>query len=372
MNIVLQYKKKTNKKTVYLLIIISQLFLLTSCEKKNIGPPDLSKKIERKVVKIAKDENIPSLELTITTENNIVHFNYSHKEVKKQSLYGVGSTTKYLSAVAIFKLIEEGKLELNDKVMDYITLTRPITGIENLTVKNLLNHTSGLSDYTKNPDWITKVMNDNAPKTFEEKASLVNDTLKNSGSFSYSNTNYLFLQEIVETVTNQAYDVYFNNFYANNNLSEIKMGIDENGLQAFFGQTEQASSDVSAWREYYGFDGGSFTDTKTLDSFLSKLYRDQSILESNTISKMEEWIDMEPMTIPIGNGIISEYGNGIMKLTYNADEYTGHFGSTLKYQSMVFYNQQKNISISIATNCSGRHYNNVFFQELIPAILDEL
>jgi D-alanyl-D-alanine carboxypeptidase len=358
--------------TTYLIILISQLFLITSCEKENIEPPNLSKKIEKKVVKIAKDKNIPSLELTITTDNEIVDFNYNHKEVKKQTIYGIGSTSKYLSTVAIFKLIENEKLKLDDKVADYIKLARPIAGIENLTVKNLLNHTSGLSDYTKNPDWMKNLMNDNAPKTFEEKVLLINDILENSGNFSYSNTNYLFLQKIVETVTDQPYNVYFNNFYASNNLSDIKMGIDENGLQAFFGQTEQASPDVSAWSEYYGFDGGAFTDTKTLDSFLTKLYRDKSILKSSTISEMEEWIEMEPMTIPIGNGIISEYGNGIMKLIYNGDEYIGHFGSTLKYQSMVFYNRKKNISISVATNCSGRHFNNVFFQELIPAILDEL
>ena len=358
--------------TTYLIILISQLFFITSCEKEDIESPNLSKKIEKKVVRIAKDKNIPSLELTITTENDVVDFNYNHQEVKKQAIYGIGSTTKYLSAVAIFKLIQDKKLKINDKVADYVTLTRPITGIENLTIKNLLNHTSGLSDYTKNPDWITRVMNDNSPKTFEEKVLLINDTLESRGSFSYSNTNYIFLQKIVETITDQTYNVYFNNFYANNNLSNIKMGIDENGLQAFFGQTEQSSPDVSAWREYYGFDGGAFTDTKTLDSFLTKLYRDKSILESSTMLEMEEWIEMEPMTIPIGNGIISKYGNGIMKLTYNGDEYTGHFGSTLKYQSMVFYNQKKNISISVATNCSGRHFNNVFFQELIPAILDEL
>ncbi len=53
-------------------------------------------------------------------------------------------------------------------------------------------------------------------------------------------------------------------------------------------------------------------------------------------------------------------------------EYIGHFGSTLKYQSMVIYNPEKNISISIVTNCSGKYFNNVFFQELIPARLDEL
>ena len=355
------------------IIIFVQLFLVTSCGKGITEPSNFSSKIEKKVIKIAKSKNIPSLEVTITTGKDVLDFNYNHEAVKKQTIYGIGSTTKYLSAILIFKLIEDEKLNINDKVTDYVNLTRQIKGVENLTVKNLLNHTSGLSDYTQNPDWMKSVMNNNAPKTFEEKVLLVEDTINYNGTFSYSNTNYLFLQEIVETITGESYEVAFNSFYSANNLSNIKMGFDESGLQAFFGQTEEASPDVSNWREYYGFDAGAFTDTKTLDDFLTKLYRDKSILKPSTISQMEEWISMESMTIPIGsNGKISEYGNGIMKLIYNEQEYIGHFGSTLKYQSMALFNIEKNISISIVSNCSGKHYNNVFFQELIPAILDEL
>jgi CubicO group peptidase (beta-lactamase class C family) len=358
--------------TLFLFTSISQLLFFIFCEKEYTEPPTFLKKIEKKVVKIAKNRNIPSLELTIRTENGIVDFYYNHKAVKKQSTYGIGSTTKFLSAVAIFKLIEDKKLRINDKVSDYLTLTRPIPGFESLTIKNLLNHTSGLADYTKNPGWMENLMDDNVPKTFEEKVSLIDETLENRGSFSYSNTNYIFLQKIVEILTDQPYDAYFNRFYASNGLSAIKMGIDETGLQAFFGQTDRESLDVSNWREHYGFDGGAFTDSKALDRFLTKLYRDKSLLEPKTIEEMNEWIEMDLMTIPIGNGIISAYGNGIMRLSYGGEAFIGHFGSTLKYQSMVFFNTKKNISISMVTNCSGRYYNNVFFQELIPAILDDL
>jgi D-alanyl-D-alanine carboxypeptidase len=358
--------------TTYLIILISQLFLTTSCEKETIEPPKLSNRIEKKVIRIAKEKNIPSLEVTINIGDDVIDFDYNHKEVEKQDIYGIGSTTKFLSSVLIFKLIEDEKLNIDDKVTEYINLTQAIVGIEKLTIKNLLNHTSGLSDYTKNPDWITRVMNKNAPKTFEEKMLLVSDTIKNNGSFSYSNTNYLFLEKIAEKVTNESYEIAFNNFYSKNNLSDIKMGFDENGLQAFFGQTEQASSNVSDLREYYGFDGGAFTYTKTLGNFLTKLFRDKSILKSRTLSEMKEWTEMGIMTIPIGSGKISEYGNGIMKLIYKEQEYIGHFGSTLKYQSMALYNSEKDISISLITNCSGKHFNNVFFQELIPVILDEL
>ena len=229
-----------------------------------------------------------------------------------------------------------------------------------------------MHDYTKNPDWMKNLMSNNAPETFNEKLLLIENTLNNKGNFTYSNTNYLFLEKIVESVTKKPFQEVFNKFYSKIDLPNIKIGVNEEGLEAYFGQTEKGSSKVSAWREYYGFDGGVYTNSKTLDTFLTKLYKDISILKPSTIAQMETWTKMEPMTIPIGSGVIYKYGYGVMKLTYNDQEYVGHPGGTLKYQSFVFYNAKKDISISVVSNCSGRYFNNIFFQELIPAILDEL
>jgi len=88
------------------------MLLVTSCGKGIVKPSNLSSKIEKKGIGIAKDKNIPSLELTITTEKEVLDFNYNHKEVKQQNIYGIGSTTKYLSSVLIFKLIEDKKLNI--------------------------------------------------------------------------------------------------------------------------------------------------------------------------------------------------------------------------------------------------------------------
>lgn len=87
---------------------------------------------------------------------------------------------------------------------------------------------------------------------------------------------------------------------------------------------------------------------------------------------MQEWIPMAPMDIPIGEGKIYSYGNGIMKLEYDGNTFMGHSGGTLKYQSFIFYNEQSDTTVIVLTNSSGRYYNNIFFQELIPTILDRL
>ncbi len=323
-------------------------------------------------MKIARERNIPSLALTITTRDDHLEVEYHNRHVQKQNIYGIGSATKFLSSVLVFKLIEEQKLALDDRIVQYVSLNEHISGTETVTVRNLLNHTGGLSDYTKDPQWIENVMNDEPPKTFEKKLSMVDQVLIKKDTFSYSNTHYLILEKIVESITGKPFNKAFNDFYEELGLSGIELRTTAPGLQAFFAQTDKASSDVSHWEEHYGFDAGVYSTPGELSRFLKLLFTDRSVLDQNTLSQMKEWIPMQQMSIPVGAGIISAYGNGIMKLSYNGKVYIGHSGGTLKYQSFVFFNEDDDIAVSITTNCSGRYYNNIFFQELIPAILGEL
>ncbi|TPN84737.1 serine hydrolase domain-containing protein [Aquimarina algicola] len=354
----------------YILILISHLFFNIF----HINTPSTNplKGIEKKVIRIAKNKNIPTLQVAIQTQDDKLSFDYCNKAVNQQSIYGIGSVTKLLVAVYIFKLVEEKKLDINDKVVQYIPPIKDIEGFDQIIIKNLLNHTSGLADYTKHPEWITSVTNHKTPTTFEEKAALVQKKITNAGTFVYSNTNYLILEQIIESVTNTTAALALNQFYTDIGFSDITMDIPKNGLQSFFAQTAESNADVSKWEEHYGYDGGIYSNAKTTNRFLQKLMIESSIIKPETFFAMQEWIAMKPMTIPIGKGIINQYGYGIMKLTYNDQEYIGHFGGTLKYQSLILFNPKNQTTLSIFTNCSGRHYNNIFFQELIPAILDEL
>ena len=87
------------KITISVTLIISQLFLITSCNDSTMKPLSLSSKVENKVVKIAKNRNIPSLELTITTNNDVINIDYNHKDVEKQTIYGDGGREEDKRAV---------------------------------------------------------------------------------------------------------------------------------------------------------------------------------------------------------------------------------------------------------------------------------
>lgn len=267
---------------------------------------------------------------------------------------------------------EQKKLDIHGTVVTYIDRSEigHIDGIETVTVLELLKHESGISDYANNPVWRQRIAANKAPAVFDEKIKLVVPERKSPGQFSYSNTNYLLLEKVIENVTTLSYVDAFNTYFKNIGFTII-MGSQAKNLQAFFAATKEKSSNVSALEEHYGFDGGAYTTPQELLNFFSALFGDQSILSQDSIALMQSWIPMVPQ-IPVGSAKIRLYGTGLMHLQTKNTSYVGHMGGTLKYQSFAFFNPKKDTIVVAMTNSSGRHYNNAFFQELIPSILDVL
>lgn len=330
------------------------------------------KKIKKELTAIAVKNNFPTLSATITRPTDSLKVNYRNDLVQEQTLYGLGSTTKFLAALLIMKYVEDGKLDLDEPITKYITFPDAMTGVENKTIRHLLNHTAGFADYTQNQKWMQQVMANETASTFEAQFALVDAPPTNSGTFKYSNTHYLLLQKVASHIAGTTFKDAFNTFYKDLGFNHISIPTEEPVLQAFFAQTDKSSGDVTAWKEHYGFAAGAYATSSNLAQLLHKLYNDKSILKPETLKLMENYVSMEPMNIPLGAGMANNYGLGVMKVIFNNQEYIGHMGGTLKYQSFLFYNKANGVSISIITNCSGKHYNNAFFQEMIPTILQRL
>jgi D-alanyl-D-alanine carboxypeptidase len=112
----------------------------------------------------------------------------------------VGSITKTFIAATILELAEEGKLAIDDP------LSRFLPGYPNaarITLKQLLSHTSGLFDYFMAPEYESKVFG--RPRhvwTTREILSLVRQPYYAPGAgYTYSNTNYVLLGQVIRKVT---------------------------------------------------------------------------------------------------------------------------------------------------------------------------
>jgi CubicO group peptidase (beta-lactamase class C family) len=130
--------------------------------------------------------------------------------IDANSVFGIGSITKPIVATTVLQLYEEGKLNLNDTVSQWLPdLANKITNADGITIRQLLGHTSGLPDYLDQPEARAQFFED--PKAFFNRTILVPELLsfvqdkpalsEPGTAFFYSNTNLVLLGEIVEKVT---------------------------------------------------------------------------------------------------------------------------------------------------------------------------
>lgn len=136
------------------------------------------------------------------------------EDITPEHIFRIGSLTKQFTAAAILKLVNEGKIRLNDKVTLFLPDYRPQG--ESITIENLLNHTSGVPNYTAFLE-LKSIENKMAEKTLEQRFSDFNKLpleFNPGEQFKYSNSGYFILGMIVEKVSGISYGEYIDkNFF---------------------------------------------------------------------------------------------------------------------------------------------------------------
>nr|WP_179791761.1 serine hydrolase domain-containing protein [Actinopolymorpha rutila] len=134
----------------------------------------------------------------------------THRAVPVQSRFRIGSITKTFVATVTLQLVDEGRLNLNDTVEKWLPGVVP--GGDKITLRYLLNHTSGLYDYLHtltfppDPAFLAYRSRTWTAEELIHRAVSNPPVVKDPGKqFSYSNTNYILLGEIIEKATGRTY-----------------------------------------------------------------------------------------------------------------------------------------------------------------------
>ena len=109
--------------------------------------------------------------------------------------YQVGSITKLITATLIFKLVENNKLKLDDKLSAFNPL---IPNSNKITIKNLLEHSSGLGDYTMKNDSIPWLTSKVSQKEIFDEIIKQGVSFQPNDKVDYSNSGYYILTKILE------------------------------------------------------------------------------------------------------------------------------------------------------------------------------
>lgn len=130
--------------------------------------------------------------------------------VTAETVFELGSVTKQFTAAAVMLLVEEGKVGLDDSIAKH--LSQLPAGWRGITVRHLLNHSSGIQEYLTVPGLPVAA---HAAESFDEMTGLLGKRLKlefaPGETWAYSNSGYLLLGNIVERASGQSYWEFLRN-----------------------------------------------------------------------------------------------------------------------------------------------------------------
>ena len=126
-----------------------------------------------------------------------------------QTVHRIGSVTKQFTAVAIMRLVEQGKLSLDDDVTKYVP-NAPTHG-RRVLIRHLLNHTSGIPSYTDVGPVFGRVMRTDL--AHDSLLAIVRDDslqFEPGSHFYYNNTAYYLLGMVIEKIAGKSYGEHLN------------------------------------------------------------------------------------------------------------------------------------------------------------------
>ncbi len=124
-----------------------------------------------------------------------------------ETVYRIGSVTKQFTSAAIMKLMEQGKLSLDDTLQKFLP-NFPTQG-NHVTVRHLLTHTSGIKSYTSlGPKWARVMRLDLPPDSMVALFANEPFDFKPGDKWLYDNSGYFLLGMIIEKLSGKTYGQY--------------------------------------------------------------------------------------------------------------------------------------------------------------------
>lgn len=119
--------------------------------------------------------------------------------------FRIGSITKTFTAVSILQLVQRGDLSLEDPISKYHSLQKDG---DKITIHHLLTHTSGIPNYTEDPQILEWSAIPSTPEQLIQRFCQKELEFLPGEKYKYSNSGYILLGSLLEQITGQTYEMY--------------------------------------------------------------------------------------------------------------------------------------------------------------------
>jgi D-alanyl-D-alanine carboxypeptidase len=272
--------------------------------------------------------------------------------IKVDDHFRIGSITKTFVATLMLQLAEEELLELDHPIADYLPaeVSENIEYSDAITIRQLLNMTSGIPDYTQVDAFYEAVYNrPDYPWTALETVEYVygmEASFAPGEGYEYSNTNYNLLQMIIEMVTDstlgeQMQTRILEPLNMTESWLETPDKLGKNIVHGYYAGENGGFDDVTFLNEGAGLgDGGLITDVEDLAIFARTLFSGK-LLAPESMEQMLDFVD---------DGEGGLYGLGVTSYEGDFGTEWGHSGATIGFQSSMSYLLDEDVVVIVFTN----------------------
>lgn len=350
-----------------LLTVLFFLPLLTGQETSPEFDPAYAQKLRLKLANIGAVYDLEGLSAAVLVPGQGIWVGTWGKanatdQVTPDMRFGIASNSKAVVAALMLKLQEEGLVDLDDPLMAYLPTYQHIN--PNITIRQLLTHTSGLFDFLN--DWTTETSNAYANNpdsiwTFEDLIKTIGPPHELPGKrYRYSNTNFLLAGMIAEAVTNLPIrEVLQSRIFDPLDLNMI-YPVGANVFSSPYSNVFSGSTPILE----PGFEDTFLSFTATAGAIWSSAY---DMVRWYDALFGQQWLSPESQFELRNNDGYNPYGMGIRLANRYGTSYY-HHGGVWGFRSYMIHDAHAGISVCLLSNKFGFSVSAAarsFFQEVL-------
>ncbi len=321
-----------------------------------------------------KTFEVPGISIGIIKDNKVwyaksfgVQSLHTQKPLTNKSVFHMASVSKPFAATAIMKLVEDGKLKLSDKLIQYLpTFSMKSEQYKDITLQHILTHTSGIPD-VEDYNWKSPEYDDLAAlryvKTFQDqKLEFIPGK-----EHEYSNAAYNLLAAVVQNVTKKTFEDYMQQTFFNKmelqNTSFSKLDVNSNLATDPHVEAAHFNIDKANIYPYNRIHAPSSTLHSNVDDMLlwAQLYLNKGNFKNQQLFSKNTYKQLTQTVIPFENnrGMCLGWFTSMV----NNKKMFRHSGGDEGYSTFFGFLPEENFAITIMAN------SDTIITEYIAAVI---
>jgi len=344
--------------------------------------------LDLQIHQVIKDFEIPGLSIGIVRNDSVIFSKgygkleiHKERKVDENTIFGIGSISKSFTALTLGILVDEGEINWDDKVKEYLPyfeLYAPYV-TDNFTIRDLLTHRSGLKDVSGGTLWYHS---DYSREEIIKRLKYLEPESSYRAKPAYQNVMYVVASEIVKAVSGISWD----NFLKDRVFDKLKMN-----FSTSFSTEREANINLAQphiWNEEYQkvaitqekgdnlAPGGFIYSSASEMSNYMRLMLNNGVIDNDTIVSPKIIKEIfKPQIIYADGGIFknefSSYGFGWWLTPVNGHKVIEHSGGIDGMSAQLVMIKDMNLGFVILTNASKEPSTFVLRALLLRELLDE-